>query len=128
MQPLPSLKHPCGHDPMVEMPAIAATLALRRAQRAFADVLEDEGRGAVHGPLPRARRAAAARRTLSALSADDAARLQRWLALQLAASGTVDAAERLARVDAELATGIGALLAGTRDELAGRRRTGAAAA
>lgn len=127
MQPRHPILHPSGHDDAVDT-SVGATLPLRRAQRAFAAALEDGRRGAPRGPFPRAQRAVAARRTLSGLSADDAARLQRWLSLLLAAADAADAAQRLARIDAALAAGVGATLAGVRDELSPRPRAGAAAA
>ena len=78
----------------------AASLALRAAQRAFAASL-DGARDA--GEFRNAQRRAAARRTLSALSADDRARLADWLSLLLAADGSrvADASiVALARIDA----------------------------
>src|SRR5690348_8067073 len=58
-----------------------ASLALRAAQRAFAASLEG-GRDA--GEFRRAQQRGVARRTLSALSADDRARLAAWVSLLLA--------------------------------------------
>ena len=60
-----------------------ASLPLRAAQRAFAAAIDGHRRG---GEFRDAQRRAAARRTLSALSADDRARLADWLSLQLAAA------------------------------------------
>jgi hypothetical protein len=77
-----------------------ASLALRAAQRAFAASIES-GRGA--GEFREAQHRAAARRTLSALSADDRSRLADWLSLLLATcnSRVADASiVALARVDA----------------------------
>lgn len=131
MQPRHPVLHPCARGDAVDArdtPAVAATLALRQAQRAFAAAFEAGRRGVSRAPFPRAQRAAAARRTLSGLSADDAARLRRWLSLLLAAAGAADAARRLARIDPALAAGVGAALAGVRDELSRRRHEGAAAA
>lgn len=75
---------------------------LRHAQRAFAALIDSHERV---GEFGRAQLRSAARRTLSALSADDRVELADWLALQLAA-GARDAAERvlgiLARTDAGL--------------------------
>jgi hypothetical protein len=99
-----------------EFPGNAA-LPLRLAQRAFAALTETR-RGST-GAFRLAQLRSAARRTLSALSADDHARLQRWLALQLASAGAqaADALRVFARVDAALAAQIGAGLARTREEL-----------
>ena len=77
-----------------------ASLALRAAQRAFAASLEG-ARDA--GEFRGAQRRGAARRTLSALSADDRARLADGLSLLLAAGGSrvADASiVALARIDA----------------------------
>ena len=97
-------------------------LALRLAQRAFAALIENGAadRGARFNLFRTAQLRTAARRTLSALSADDRSRLSRWLSLQLAARSArgadrVNAA--LARVDARFADRIGAVLAQTREEL-----------
>ena len=76
-----------------------ASLALRAAQRAFAASLEG-ARDA--GEFRGAQRRGAARRTLSALSADDRARLAEWLALQIAAASDERACGVLARVDEPL--------------------------
>lgn len=91
----------------------AASLALRAAQRAFAASLESM-RDA--GEFREAQRRSAARRTLSALSADDRARLAEWLSLLLATGDsriTDDAMVALARIDA-------AIVARVRRELPGR--------
>jgi hypothetical protein len=82
----------------------AASLVLRRAQRAFAASLEN-----LHdaGEFRQAQRRGVARRTLSALSADDRTRLADWLSLLLATgdSRVADASiVALGRVD----TAIGA--------------------
>jgi len=79
-----------------------ASLALRAAQRAFAASLEG-GRKA--GEFRWAQQRGVARRTLSALSADDRARLAAWVSLLLATgdSRAVDASiGSLARIDAAL--------------------------
>jgi hypothetical protein len=79
-----------------------ASLALRAAQRAFAASLESAREG---GEFRRAQRRVAARRTLSALSADDRSRLADWLSLLLATgdSGGADVAMlALARIDAAI--------------------------
>jgi hypothetical protein len=65
----------------------AASIALRLAQRAFATLVDSRDAD----ELDDARRCAASRRTLSALSADDRLRLGEWLALVIA---TRDAANR----------------------------------
>jgi hypothetical protein len=94
-----------------------APLPLRLAQRAFAALTE--ARRGPTGAFRLAQLRSAARRTLSALSADDHAQLQRWLGLQLASAGAqaADALRLFARVDAALAAQIGAALARTREEL-----------
>lgn len=93
-------------------------LPLRQAQRAFAALIEaGAARRAEPGAFRVAQLRGATRRTLSALSADDRARLQRWLALQLA-TGQARAGRALARVDAMLAAQVGNALARTREELA----------
>jgi hypothetical protein len=78
------------------------SLVLRAAQRAFAASLE---RARDAGEFRDAQRRGAARRTLSALSADDRARLADWLSLLLA-TGDSRAADAsivaLARIDAAL--------------------------
>lgn len=63
----------------------AASLELRCAQRAFASAIDNHRRvGEFHAAQLRS----AARRTLSALSADDRARLADWLSLQFAAAAS----------------------------------------
>jgi hypothetical protein len=103
-----------------------AGMPLRYAQRAFAALIEETGaEGARNaGAFRAAQLRSAARRTLSALSADDQAGLQRWLALQLAShdlqeGGTLR--NPLARVDAMLAANVGNALARTLEELSSRR-------
>ncbi|MBO9664317.1 hypothetical protein [Dokdonella sp.] len=110
----------------MNLPAIATNtqspggdvgLPLRLAQRAFAALLE-----ARRGPAAAFRLAqlrSAARRTLSALSADDHTQLQRWLGLQLASgkAQAADAVRLFARIDAMLAAQVGAALTRTREEL-----------
>jgi hypothetical protein len=79
-----------------------ASLALRAAQRAFAAAL-DSGPGA--GEFRRAQQRGVARRTLSALSADDRARLADWVSLLIATgdSRAVDVSiGSLSRIDAAL--------------------------
>ena len=71
-----------------------ASLALRHAQRAFAAMLDAVSFGTARagGEFRNAQLRSAARRTLSALSADDRAELTEWLTLQVAAgmSGSRD--------------------------------------
>lgn len=92
-------------------------LPLRLAQRAFAALTE--ARRGPTGAFRLAQLRSAARRTLSALSADDHAQLQRWLGLQLASAGAqaTEALRLLGRVDAALAAQSGAALARAREEL-----------
>jgi hypothetical protein len=100
---------------------------LRLAQRAFAALLDETAAGAPASAFRTARLRSAARRTLSALSADESTHLLRWLALQLATVDPLAAARsvpHLARVDAGLASGVEAAAR----RLAPRRRGGAAAA
>jgi hypothetical protein len=114
---------------LAEPASSAAALALRLAQRAFAAYIEDAAKEGTHGSAFRAAQLrGTARRTLSALSADDRPKLSRWLILQFAASVASDstlAGRRLARVDVRLAANIGAAVAHAREEL--RARTDAAA-
>ncbi|MEO5624677.1 MAG: hypothetical protein ABIQ70_01555 [Dokdonella sp.] len=73
----------------------------------------------------------AARRTLSALSADEQSDLLRWLSLQLASGNAgelVNASSPLTRVDAMLAARIVAVLPRTQEELQLPARKGGAAA
>ena len=76
-----------------------ASLSLRHAQRAFAAVLDAARRV---GEFRGAQLRSGARRTLSALSADDRAELAAWLTLQLA-TGRESSGERqldlVARID-----------------------------
>ncbi len=99
-----------------------AGLAFRFEQRAFAALIDETGaRGSASiGAFRAAQLRSAARRTLSALSADDQVRLQRWLALQLVSHDLRDGGtpnNPLARVDAMLAANVGGSLARTREEL-----------
>lgn len=93
-------------------------LSLRLAQRAFATLLEQADADAGYS-FQAAKRRRAARRTLSALSADDHARLTRWLALQLASGATRvgPACRSLAHVDALLAATVSSALVGVREAL-----------
>jgi hypothetical protein len=103
----------------IEQASSAASLPLRLAQRAFAmwlDIARHESVAA--GAFRAARLRRIARRTVSALSADDHARLIRWLAVQLVTSVTGDAVmAALARVDAAIAAAAGTALARAREEL-----------
>lgn len=111
-----------------------AALPLWMAQRAFAALIEDRSADGTAnlGAFRTAQLRSAARRTLSTLSADDHASLQRWLSLQLATGGLREAdvaRNPLARVDATLAANVAAAASRVRDELfAPRTRDGAAAA
>jgi hypothetical protein len=92
----------CAPGPGDSIEFQAASLVLRAAQRAFAASL-DSARDA--GEFRDAQRRGEARRTLSALSADDRTRLADWLSLLLAAgeSRVADASiVALARIDAAL--------------------------
>lgn len=110
-------------------PQRPADLALRLAQRAFAALIEHAARTSGGAPALRALHLhRAARRTLSALSADDRARLARWLALQFAACGADPAQHPLARVDAGLSARLGAALPRAQADLVARDRARAAAA
>ncbi|HEY6986388.1 MAG TPA: hypothetical protein VH375_09910 [Rhodanobacteraceae bacterium] len=78
----------------------AVSLELCRAQRAFAAAIDGRHRA---GEFRGAQLRSVARRTLSALSADDRARLADWLSLQLAAAGSAgDALALLERIDMRL--------------------------
>lgn len=91
-------------------------LPLRMAQRAFAALID----GGNRGEFVAAQLRSTARRTLSALSADEQSSLSRWLSLQLATSSMHDRAgtsSALTRVDAMLAAGIAVTLPRTREEL-----------
>jgi hypothetical protein len=84
-----------------------ASLGLRHAQRAFAAMLEAMSFGASRsvGEFRGAQLRSVARRTLSALSADDRAQLTDWLTLQLAASSRQlgeRAFDLVARIDLRL--------------------------
>lgn len=83
---------------------------LRLAQRAFAAVLEAPWRTPAEADFQTAASRRAARRALSALSADDHPRLLRWLALQVAASAP--GLPALARVDPRLAARVEAVARG----------------
>lgn len=100
-----------------------ASLALRAAQRAFAASIET-ARDA--GEFRDAQRRAAARRTLSALSADDRSRLAEWLSLLIAAcnSRVADASiVALASIDAALVARVRRGLAQRVEALAARGGT-----
>ena len=76
--------------------AEAVSLELRHAQRAFAALVDAHLRAS---EFQGAQMRKLARRTLSALSADDRARLADWLALQIAAATDEHASGLVARVD-----------------------------
>ncbi len=123
MQPFPSATHPLENLPAANgipgrdcMPGFG--LGLRLAQRALAPLIDAAARGDA-GNLRLASLRRSARRTLSALSADDHSRLARWLSLQLASAPVIgtEAAWVLASVAPALAAHVDALLAGTREEL-----------
>ncbi|HNR92619.1 MAG TPA: hypothetical protein PKO41_09360 [Dokdonella sp.] len=83
---------------------------LRLAQQAFAELLEQRRR---HSSFRVTAQRRSARRGLSALSADDRGRLERWLALQVvtAASGeSGEGLDLLATVDPTLVAGVRAQL------------------
>jgi hypothetical protein len=107
-----------------------ASLPLRMAQRAFAALIEDVANDASrHAEIHFARLRSNARRTLSALSADDQQHIARWLALQFASRNAGDQAHLwVARVDATLAAGIDALQATANEALSARAGRGAVAA
>lgn len=89
------------------------SLSLRQAQRAFAALIEDVANEASrHAEIHLARLRSQARRTLSALSADDQERIVRWLALQFASRDAGEPARQwIGRVDATLAAGVEAMQA-----------------
>ncbi|WP_419481427.1 hypothetical protein [Dokdonella sp.] len=99
------------------MPPGAPDLPLRLAQRALAAALETRRDLGIDARRRAAAQQRLARRTLSALSADDRFRLERWLALQLA---TAPALAALARIDARLAARIEPLYRMAAAELARR--------
>lgn len=107
-----------------------ASLPLRLAQRAFASLIEDVGNDAPgHAEIHLARLRSQARRTLSALSADDQANIARWLALQLASRDAGALSQSwVARVDATLAAGTEGLRASAHEILSTRVGQGAVAA
>jgi len=79
-----------------------ASLPLRSAQRAFAAVLDSHRRV---GEFRGAQLRSVARRTLSALSADDRTRLADWLSLQIAA-GARDIEDSVLGLIARIGAGI----------------------
>ncbi|HEY0180434.1 MAG TPA: hypothetical protein VGC30_12510 [Dokdonella sp.] len=109
-----------AHAPVAEASGQTG-LALRLAQRAFAALIDAAAANAtaMFATLRAAQLRQSARRTLSALSADDRARLLRWLTLQLASVGAGAGRVRplLARVDTALAASVAAELARVREEL-----------
>ena len=117
--------------PIAAPASSAAALALRLAQRAFAAFIDDAAQDRAAGNAFRAAQLrSTARRTLSALSADDQPRLTRWLTLQFAAGVVPDnavASRWLARVDARLGVNISTAIARTREELRAHMSAGTAA-
>ena len=117
--------------PIAEPASSAAALALRLAQRAFAAFIDDAAQDRADANAFRAAQLrSTARRTLSALSADDQPRLTRWLTLQFAAGvapNNIVASRWLARVDARLGANIITAIARTRDELRAHMSAGNAA-
>ena len=107
-----------------------ASLPLRLAQRAFAALIEDVANDASrHAEIHLARLRSQARRTLSALSADDQQHIARWLALQFASRNAGEQKRQwIARVDATLAAGIDSLQATANEALSAHARRGAVAA
>lgn len=127
MQPFSYATHPLENLPVPDgipwqdcLPGFG--LGLRLAQRALAPLIDAAVRGEA-GNLRLANLRRSARRTLSALSADDHSRLARWLSLQLASTPVIgtEAARMLASVGPALAAHVDALLAGTREELSAGR-------
>jgi hypothetical protein len=106
-------------DPIEFQPA---SLALRAAQRAFAATLESAREA---GEFRTAQRRSAARRTLSALSADDRTRLAEWISLLLASGDpgvADDAMVALARIDAAVVARVRRELPRRVEALAGSSR------
>ena len=103
----------CAPDAGGSASSSPATLTLRHAQRAFAAVLDAARRV---GEFRGAQLRSAARRTLSALSADDRTELAAWLTLQLAA-GAEAGGERVLGLVARIDPG---LVARVRRELPSR--------
>jgi hypothetical protein len=99
-----------------------ASAELRAAQRAFAALIEAQRRT---GEFRRAQLGGAARRTLSALSADDRARLAEWLSLLLATYGRQPADASMgqfARIDATFMAHVRRALPARVEALAARAR------
>ncbi len=107
-------------------------LPLRLAQRAFAALIERAADASVNpADLHLVRLRNAARRTLSAMSADEQARLARWLALQLATTsmqGTGQSQQRIARVDPALSASVDNALGAAREALLATSSRASAAA
>jgi hypothetical protein len=99
--------------------ADAASLELRHAQRAFAALVDAHARA---GEFQRAQIRKYARRTLSALSADDRTSLAEWLALQIAAASSERALALAARIDEALAARVRRALPARVEALAIRGR------
>ena len=109
----------------------AAELALRLAQRAFAAFIDDTARRWSHATaFGDAQVRALARRTLSALSADDRSRLQRWLIVQCAARAGAEGAlvgRWLKRVDPSIGATVVAAVPGMHAQLHCHTHVGTAA-
>ena len=103
-------------------PPAWASLSLRLAQRAFAQLVEGSGSDASRpADIHLARLRSHARRTLSVLSADDQARIARWLALQFASrDASAPSPAWLSRVDAAFASGVESLRASAGESLRAR--------
>ena len=103
-------------------------LPLRLAQRAFAALIEEPARNAARNDAEFrfAQLRSAARRTLSALSADDQERLARWLALQFVAAPA--SSPHLVRVDTGLAAYVDSVLESLRERILARDAREVAAA
>ena len=145
MQPFPSPEHPTTMIPhgvrsdptnasalaAADAASSAASLGLRLAQRAFAACIEDAtSHGANGRAFHAARLRSMARRTLSALSADDRSKLDRWLSLQFATAFALDstfASRWLGRVDSRLDMSVQTTAANLREQLRVLPGNGAAA-
>lgn len=127
-------KKPMNLPPVAQRRAptsAAAALALRLAQRAFPAVIEDAARTRTgQGTFGTAQLRSAGHRTLSALSADDRSRFNRWLILQFAAGGAPDSAlvrRWRTRVDARLGASVSTTVAPARAQWRDASNPGAAA-
>jgi hypothetical protein len=111
-------------------PPAWASLSLRLAQRAFAQLVEGSAHDASRpADIRLARLRSHARRTLSVLSADDQASIARWLALQFASRDPAAPSPAwLARVDAAFAACVEGLRADAGEWLHARAEEDAFAA